>query len=150
MPQRERHISLGQLASLLHKPTLAAQFAQPVPAPKADKESAKIIIKQQVKQVVNRRKQRKKRSDPEKVGLKAMRKEYARLKKATKAKLTAAKKEELKKRLAESKDGKAKKQIRSELKAKLAKLLKQIPGASKAKYETVRTLLVKVKGLTWV
>ena len=143
-------MSLGQLAALLHRPHIVSGFAQPVPLAKPVKEAAKIVIKQQVKQVTNQRKRRKKRAEGEQTSLKAMRKQYTQLKKEARAKLTAAKKEELAKRLSEAKGSAAKKKIRADLKAKLAKLLKSIPGAGKAKYERVKALLVKVKGLTWV
>jgi hypothetical protein len=169
MGGRSRNLSINELAALLNRPRGVAtphpviigatQPSQPVivgtgagDSQKRVREQAKIVIKQQVNQNINSRKQRKKRS----VGsIVAKKKEYTALKKEIKKRLTTQKKEALKtallgvNKLPVKERAAARKRIRKELSDKLKSLTKQIPPLSKKKYQEVVALIKKIQSIKW-
>ena len=155
-PSREKQMSLGQLAALIHRPAMIGQVPV-IPhgiKAKSAQDQDKIIIKQQVKQVINQKKRRRRKATAgTKQTLKAVKKEYTTHKKSVKAKLMQGKKAELAKRLTEisgmpaKQRAAARKKLRAEIKSKYSKLVALLVPLGKKNYDQIKDLITKIKGL---
>ena len=119
-------------------------------------EQAKIVIKQQVKQVVNEKKRRKKASSrADKSSLRNKRKEYNDLKKAIKKRFAELKKSEFKsgssdiKKLKPSERKAARARLRKDLTTKLRALVAKMPTSSKKSASELDSLISSIRKLKW-
>jgi hypothetical protein len=120
------------------------------------KDAGKIVIKQQVKQIVGPRRRRKAKADAgNKAALKAKKAEYATLKRQVRKRLTAEKKAAYQKAAAgikklPAKERKAKMAaLKKDHKDKLTELVKQMPALGRRKMNEIIALLKRIKQIKW-
>jgi hypothetical protein len=124
--------------------------------PAVAKDAGKIVIKQQVKQIVGPMRRRRAKADAgNKTAMKQKRGEYTALKKQVRKRLTAEKKSAYLKATAGFKKLPAKERksklatLKKEYKNKLAALVKQMPAIGKRKMNEIVALLKRIKQIKW-
>jgi hypothetical protein len=162
--QQGRFATLQELALLLRPRNIPAPHpvivgaTQPsggAAAPVA-KDAGKIIIKQQVKQIIGPQRRRKAKADAgNKTALKSKKAEYAALKRQVRKRLTAEKKAAFQKAAADIKKLPAKERkakiaaLKKDHKDKLTELVKQMPALGRRKMNEIIALLKRIKQIKW-
>jgi hypothetical protein len=162
-------VTLQELASLLQPRQQAPAAPHPViigatqpssggvaAAPAVAKDAGKIVIKQQVKQIVGPMRRRRAKADAgNKTALKQKRGEYTALKKQVRKRLNAEKKAAYLKATTGFKKLPAKERksklatLKKDYKNKLAALVKQMPAVGKRKMNEIVALLKRIKQIKW-